>query len=128
MGIPSWWGLWTRHGRLVGVYDDHEYVPPTGARPGVIGFTQTLAREVAAHRITVNAVCPGTVETDMIDRIRADRARYESRGVVMSVEPIPLGRTVAPTEVAAVVGFLLSADADYITGQAINVDGGRVMH
>jgi meso-butanediol dehydrogenase / (S,S)-butanediol dehydrogenase / diacetyl reductase len=98
----------------------------TFAKFGIIGFTQTLAREVAHLGITVNAVCPGTVETDMIDEVRADRAVYGRPEVPPWAEPIPLDRLASAEDVAAVVAFLASADADYLTGQALNVDGGRV--
>jgi meso-butanediol dehydrogenase / (S,S)-butanediol dehydrogenase / diacetyl reductase len=98
----------------------------TFAKFGIIGFTQTLAREVAHLGITVNAVCPGTVETDMIDEVRADRDVYGRPEVPAWAEPIPLERLASAEDVAAVVAFLASADADYLTGQALNVDGGRV--
>src|SRR5262249_22107120 len=98
----------------------------TFAKFGIIGFTQTLAREVAHLGITVNAVCPGTVETDMIDEVGADGAVYGRPEVPPWAEPIPLDRLASAEDVAAVVAFLASADADYLTGQALNVDGGRV--
>jgi meso-butanediol dehydrogenase / (S,S)-butanediol dehydrogenase / diacetyl reductase len=98
----------------------------TFAKFGIIGFTQTLAREVAHLGITVNAVCPGTVETDMIDEVRADRAVHGVPEVPPWAEPIPLDRLASTEDVAAVVAFLASRDADYLTGQALNVDGGRV--
>ena len=98
----------------------------TFAKFGVIGLTETLAREVAHLGITVNAVCPGTVETDMIDEVRRDRERHGRPEVPAWAEPIPLGRLASAEDVAAVVAFLASTDADYLTGQAITVDGGRV--
>ena len=98
----------------------------TFAKFGVIGLTETLAREVARLGITVNAVCPGTVETDMIDEVRRDRERHGRPEVPSWAEPIPLGRLASADDVAAVVAFLASTDADYLTGQAITVDGGRV--
>ncbi len=98
----------------------------TFAKFGIIGLTETLAREVAHLGITVNAVCPGTVETDMIDEVRRDRALHGRPEVPAWAEPIPLGRLASAEDVAAVVAFLVSADAAYLTGQAITVDGGRV--
>jgi len=98
----------------------------TFAKFGVIGLTETLAREVAHLGITVNAVCPGTVETDMIDEVRRDRERHGRPEVPAWAEPIPLGRLASVEDVAAVVAFLASPDAAYLTGQAITVDGGRV--
>jgi NAD(P)-dependent dehydrogenase (short-subunit alcohol dehydrogenase family) len=100
----------------------------TFAKMGIIGFTQTLAREVARYAITANAICPGVVETDMLDRIRADRAVYEGAPATTPLQPIPLGRNTTPAEVGGLVVFLASAAADYITGQAINFDGGMVTH
>jgi meso-butanediol dehydrogenase/(S,S)-butanediol dehydrogenase/diacetyl reductase len=98
----------------------------TFAKFGVVGFTQTLAREVARYGITVNAVCPGVVETDMNDQLRADLAVF--RGAASGGTPIPLGRTAQPGEVAGLVAFLASSEAAYMTGQAINFDGGMVTH
>jgi NAD(P)-dependent dehydrogenase (short-subunit alcohol dehydrogenase family) len=98
----------------------------TFAKFGIIGLTETLAREVAHLGITVNAVCPGTVETDMIDEVRRDRAVHGRAEVPAWAEPIPLGRLASAEDVAAVVAFLASDDAAYLTGQAITVDGGRV--
>jgi meso-butanediol dehydrogenase/(S,S)-butanediol dehydrogenase/diacetyl reductase len=100
----------------------------TFAKFGIVGLTQSLAAEVAYLGITVNAVCPGTVETDMIDQVRADRVAHGRPEVPAWAEPIPLGRSASAADVAAVVAFLASADASYVTGEAINVDGGRVMH
>jgi meso-butanediol dehydrogenase / (S,S)-butanediol dehydrogenase / diacetyl reductase len=100
----------------------------TFAKMGVIGFTQTLAREMAPHAITVNAICPGVVETDMLDRIRADRAVYEGAPATTPMQPIPLGRNTTPAEVGGLAVFLASPAAAYMTGQAINFDGGMVMH
>jgi meso-butanediol dehydrogenase / (S,S)-butanediol dehydrogenase / diacetyl reductase len=95
----------------------------------VIGFTQALAREVASQGIRVNAVCPGiVVGTAMRDEVeRAGRAM----GLPPTAErakAIPLGRTATPEDVARVVAFLVSDDAAYMTGQAVNVTGGLWMH
>jgi meso-butanediol dehydrogenase / (S,S)-butanediol dehydrogenase / diacetyl reductase len=100
----------------------------TFAKFGIIGLTQTLAAEVAHLGITVNAVCPGTVETDMIDQVRADRVAHGRPEVPPWAQPIPLGRLASAADIAAVVAFLASPEAGYVTGEAINVDGGRVMH
>lgn len=90
------------------------------AKAGVIGFTKSLAKEVASRNITVNAVAPGFIATDMTsvltDEQKAEMART-----------ISLGRAGEPQDVANAVLFLVSDEAAYITGQVLNVDGGMVM-
>lgn len=90
----------------------------SAAKAGVIGFTKTIAKELASRGITVNAVAPGFIATDMTSDIAADNI----------LQYIPLGRFGQPEEVAGLVKFL-AADpaAAYITGQTMNVDGGMVM-
>jgi 3-oxoacyl-[acyl-carrier protein] reductase len=90
----------------------------SAAKAGVIGFTKTVAKELAPRGITVNAVSPGFIATDMTADLKADKI----------LEFIPLGRYGDPTEVAGTIRFL-AADpaASYITGQVFNVDGGMVM-
>ncbi len=99
---------------------------------GIIGLTQMLAIEAAPHRITVNAVAPGSVDTDMMDatfgnmatRFGADAAAM--KGLVLRVTP--LGRQGRPDEIAAAVAYFASADADWVTGQTLNVNGGNPMN
>lgn len=98
----------------------------------VISITQSAAAAFAPYNINVNAVCPGVVETpmwDYIDQAEAARLGLE-RGEWFrrTVEAIPLKRPATPEDVAAAVSFLCSEDADYITGQALNVDGGIEMN
>ena len=87
------------------------------AKAGVVGLTRTVALEQARHGIRCNAVAPGMVNTPMIASVPAD-LRAELR------ERIPLQRFAEPQEVAAVIAFLASADASYVTGQTLNCDGG----
>lgn len=99
---------------------------------GVIGLTQSLAKEVAAEGITVNAICPGIIHTDMWDyndRVWGKMLGDYGPGELMAewVEGIPMKRAGTPAEVGALVAFLASDDAAYITGQTVNVDGGLIM-
>lgn len=90
------------------------------AKAGVIGFTKSVAKELASRNIRVNAVAPGCIDTDMT-AVLSDVVKEEM------IKSIPLGRTAAPEEVAQAVVFLASQKAGYITGQTLNVDGGMVM-
>lgn len=90
------------------------------AKAGVIGFTKTCAKELAARGITVNAIAPGFIETAMTD-VLPEKIK---EGIAAS---IPFGRMGQPEEIASVVTFLASDFASYVTGQVLNVDGGMVM-
>ena len=87
------------------------------AKAGIIGFTKSLAREVASRNVLVNAVSPGFIDTDMTRSI-SDRMRDEA------IKSIPLGRVGTAQDVAGAVCFLLSEDAQYITGHVLRVNGG----
>lgn len=106
-------------GRAAGLRDRSAYV---ASKTGLIGFTKECARELAAHHIRVNAVCPGVIITDMTAHLRQNEAQMQKW-----LEDIPLGRLGEPEDVTGLVLFLCSDAARYITGQAIHVDGGKVM-
>jgi 3-oxoacyl-[acyl-carrier protein] reductase len=90
------------------------------SKAGLVGLARSLARELGSRSITVNVVAPGPVETDMTAALGADR-------LAAITAAVPLGRTASPDEVAGVIAFLASADAAYITGAVIPVDGGLGM-
>jgi len=100
---------------------------------GIIGFTQSLAQELASAGITVNAICPSAAETERLDHmgLRADGsfdAAQRAERIKQTGAATPLGRIARPSDVAEVAAFLAGDAAEYITGQSINVTGGGVMH
>lgn len=105
---------------VVGLMGNAGQANYAAAKAGVIGFTKAVAKEVAARGITVNAVAPGFIQTDM--------TKVLSEKVVEGMKAsIPLARLGDPEDIAKAVVFLASDDASYITGQTLNVDGGMVM-
>jgi NAD(P)-dependent dehydrogenase (short-subunit alcohol dehydrogenase family) len=115
-----------RSGRIINMstesafYGDVGFADYAAAKMGVVGFTRSLARELAPFHVTVNAVCPGAIRTRAHDRLPPeviDRVRTS----------VPMGYVGEPEDVAAVVAFLASDEARYITGQSILIDGGRWM-
>jgi 3-oxoacyl-[acyl-carrier protein] reductase len=112
-----------RSGRLVNVSSLSALLAPAGqgnyaaAKAGVVALTQSLAKEVARIGITVNAVCPGYMETEALDPLQGDARKAAQM-------KIPMRRFGRPEEIAAAVKFLASAEASYITGSVLKVDGG----
>jgi 3-oxoacyl-[acyl-carrier protein] reductase len=92
----------------------------SAAKAGIIGLTKSVARELASRNVQINAVAPGFILTDLT-------AGLPEASKTAMLQTIPLERVGTSEDVAGVVAFLASADADYITGQVFNVDGGMVM-
>jgi len=115
-----------RYGRIVnissvvGVSGNPGQANYVAAKAGIIGLTKAVARELASRNITVNAVAPGYIATDMTGDL-SDKAKDAM------VRQIPMGRIGTPEDIAGVVAFLVSPAADYITGQVIHVNGGMYM-
>lgn len=105
---------------IVGVVGNAGQANYAASKAGIIGFTKSIAKELGSRNIAVNAVAPGYVETDMTGKLNDEQKKALS-------ELIPLRRTGQAHEIASVVKFLASPDANYITGQVICVDGGMTM-
>jgi 3-oxoacyl-[acyl-carrier protein] reductase len=105
---------------VVGVTGNAGQTNYAAAKAGILGFTKSLAREVGSRGITVNAIAPGFIDTDMT------RALAEAQRSELTAQ-IPLGRLGEPAEIAAAVAFLCSADGGYITGETLHVNGGMYM-
>jgi acetoacetyl-CoA reductase len=102
---------------LLGQFGQTNY---SAAKAGVIGFTKALARETAAKGITVNAVAPGYVDTEMVRAVRPDV-------LAKIIEGIPVGRLGKPEEIARCVLFLAGEGAGFITGETLSINGGQLM-
>src|ERR1051325_1130028 len=115
-----------RSGRIInissvrGLIGNAGQVNYSASKAGLLGFTKSLARELASRGITVNAVAPGVIETDMTG-VLSDEIRQGF------LQKIPLGKLGQPDDIAAAVAYLAAAEASYITGQVLAVDGGMAM-
>ncbi|MEM9517126.1 MAG: SDR family oxidoreductase [Actinomycetota bacterium] len=116
-----------RYGRIVNTASEMAFRTAFGmtdysaAKAGLLGFTRSLANEVARYNITVNAVCPGATRTALVETLDDD---YRQQ----TVATIPLGRLAEPEEIAHAVAFFASPGASYVTGEHLLVTGGRTMH
>jgi 3-oxoacyl-[acyl-carrier protein] reductase len=118
--VRARWGRIINITSVVGVTGNAGQANYSAAKAGIIGFTRSVALEVASRGITVNAVAPGFVQTDMTAGL-SDEQKEGIKG------RIPMDRYGEASEIAPIVAFLASDAAAYITGQTVNVDGGLVM-
>ena len=111
------WGRIVNISSIVGIIGNPGQANYASAKAGIIGFTRTIAKEVASRGITVNAIAPGFIDTEMTQKLPEEwKQQLKSR--------IPVGYLGTPRDVAEAVAFLASEEARYITGQVLNVDGG----
>ena len=118
--IKQRWGRIVNVSSVVAETGNAGQVAYAAVKAGVLGLTKSLARELGSRNVCVNAITPGLIETDMTAAL-TDREREQITA------QIPLGRAGKPEEVAGVVAFLVSPEADYITGQVIRINGGLYM-
>jgi NAD(P)-dependent dehydrogenase (short-subunit alcohol dehydrogenase family) len=101
------------------------------SKHAVVGLTRCVALEASPYQVTVNAICPGFVETDMLDELRAQAAISAGTSAAefekAALARVPLGRMMRPEEIASMAVFLASKNATGMTGQSIHMDGGMVL-
>lgn len=114
------WGRIVNISSVVGQMGNAGQTNYSATKAGVMGFTRSLAKEIGSRNITVNAVAPGFIDTDMTKELPDQQKE-------LLVGTIPLGRLGQPEEIARVVSFLCSDDASYITGETVHVNGGMYM-
>jgi 3-oxoacyl-[acyl-carrier protein] reductase len=118
--VKQRWGRIISLSSIAGIMGNPGQASYAAAKAGIIGFTRTVAKEVASRGITVNAIAPGFIDTEMTRHLKADWKDELKK-------QIPLGRLGSPGDVAEAVAFLASDAASYITGQVLVVDGGMTI-
>ena len=119
-------------GRIVSIASDAGRVGSTGeavysgCKAAIVGFSKALAREVARAGVTVNVVCPGPVDTALLQSV-ADSGERGAKVVAGMARAVPLGRIAQPEDIAGAVAYFLSDEAGYVTGQVLSVSGGLTM-
>ena len=126
-----------RHGRIVnmastaGKWGSRNQSAYNVSKHAVVGITRCVALEASPHNVTVNAICPGFIQTDMVEELKAQVAHSSGMTgeelVKAALSRVPLGRILNPTDIAGLAVFLGSAESSGMTGQSIHVDGGMVM-
>lgn len=118
--LKNRWGRIINITSIVGVMGNPGQANYAAAKAGIIGFSKSLALEVASRGITVNCVAPGFIETDMTSQLTDEQKKF-------LLDRIPAGRMGQPDDIAAAVRFLSSPDASYVTGQTLHVNGGMLL-